>query len=93
MVKYWIDLLRETYQYYDLPFCQPSTGLNFKILGFGEVMDANRMAQTLYRVPFLVEKTEEHICSKRFEEDELAELRNVSLELLHEQIVYLSYLW
>lgn len=68
---------RETYQYYDLPFCQPSDGLKYKILGMGEVMDANRMAQTPYTLPFRTDLSREILCSRTLGSKDLEQFRQV----------------
>jgi hypothetical protein len=68
----------ETYEYYQLPFCQPAAGIKYKILThFGEVIDANRDASTPFQLPFRVDKPKTQLCKRHLEKEEVASFRKV----------------
>ncbi|GMH35994.1 hypothetical protein BSKO_03862 [Bryopsis sp. KO-2023] len=78
----------ETYEYYNLPFCQTKNGLKYKILGMGEVMDANRMAQTPYVLAFKKDITRDVVCSPEFGPEEIKEFRKAVQDEWYYQMFY-----
>lgn len=52
-------------------------GIKWKTLGIGEVVDANRMASTPYKLNFKTDRKEENICTKSLNADELQKFRTV----------------
>jgi hypothetical protein len=64
----------ETYQYFDLPFCQPKTKDN-KPLTLGEVVDGNRMIATQYDVAFRADKDKTTLCKRKLSSDDLVAFR------------------
>eukprot|EP00891_Asterochloris_glomerata_P007011 jgi/Astpho2/7011/Aster-01865 len=65
----------ETYQYYDLPFCRPPDGLEHKPETLGEVVDGNRLINTLYDITFKQDKEHTVLCSKQLTQSEVAKFR------------------
>lgn len=56
---------------------QPDGGVKWKTLGLGEVVDANRMATTRYKLDFKKDKTNEVICESTLSSEPLDEFRKV----------------
>lgn len=52
---------QETYHYYQLPVCAPSQ-IRHKSLTLGEVLDGDRMAESLYKISFRVNIEREPLC-------------------------------
>ena len=46
----------ETYQYYNLPFCTPKEGKEYKPEGLGEVLEGDRLVNT----PYSIKVSEQH---------------------------------
>lgn len=67
----------ETYEYYSLPYCQPKDGVKHKLLGMGEVVDANRMASTPYQLQFRKNRQREAVCEQLLDQEKLAKFRKV----------------
>jgi hypothetical protein len=67
----------ETYEYYQLPFCQPAEGVKYKTLRMGEVVDANRMAATPYDLAFRVDRRDAVLCEKHLKKDDITKFRKV----------------
>ncbi|GAB4820480.1 hypothetical protein N2152v2_007526 [Parachlorella kessleri] len=65
----------ETYQYYNLAFCHPKEGKEYKIEGLGEVLEGDRLVNTPYAIKFKTDQDNELLCSKELNEDELEEFR------------------
>lgn len=40
----------ETYQYFNLPFCHPKEGKEYKPEGLGEVLEGDRLVSTPYKL-------------------------------------------
>lgn len=40
----------ETYQYFNLPFCHPKEGKEYKTEGLGEVLEGDRLVSTPYKL-------------------------------------------
>jgi hypothetical protein len=64
----------ETYQYFDLPFCQPKTKDN-KPLTLGEVVDGNRIVATQYDIAFRQDTSVTTLCKRQLSSDDLAAFR------------------
>eukprot|EP01023_Acetabularia_acetabulum_P020115 TRINITY_DN2036_c0_g1_i1.p1 TRINITY_DN2036_c0_g1~~TRINITY_DN2036_c0_g1_i1.p1 ORF type:complete len:602 (+),score=71.18 TRINITY_DN2036_c0_g1_i1:212-2017(+) len=64
-----------TYEYYDLPFCKPDGGIKYKTLGLGEVVDANRLANTPYDIKFLTNYERKVLCNPTLSKEEIEALR------------------
>lgn len=77
----------ETYQYFDLPFCQPKTKDN-KPLTLGEVVDGNRMIATQYDVSFRVDKEKMSLCKRKLSSDDLAAFRKAVSKDYYFQFVF-----
>ena len=58
-------------------FLQPAGGIKWKTLGIGEVVDANRMASTSYKLSFRTNRRDEVICEKTLNEKDLEDFRSV----------------
>lgn len=80
----------ETYEYYSLPYCQPKEGIKHKILGMGEVVDANRMASTPYALNFRTERKAEEVCTVQLDEEKLDKFRRVRHSLAWSQRQWLA---
>jgi hypothetical protein len=71
----------ETYQYYTLPFCTPTSDgkdkpLEYKTEGLGEVLEGDRLVNTPYNIQFRVDKSDELLCSQSLNSGDLQKLRN-----------------
>lgn len=78
----------ETYEYYNLPYCQPKDGIKHKILGMGEVVDANRMASTPYQLNFRTEHKGQEVCVVQLDSEKLKEFRRAVSEDWYFQMYY-----
>ena len=65
----------ETYQYYNLPFCTPKEGKEYKTEGLGEVLEGDRLVSTPYSIKFRVDKENEILCSRELTEKDLKKFR------------------
>lgn len=73
----FVPCCSETYEYYTLPFCQPSD-ITYKSLSHvGEVIDSNRDASTLYSLPFRMDKASATLCTKQLSAAEVNQFRKV----------------
>eukprot|EP01024_Parvocaulis_polyphysoides_P054899 TRINITY_DN5570_c0_g1_i4.p1 TRINITY_DN5570_c0_g1~~TRINITY_DN5570_c0_g1_i4.p1 ORF type:complete len:602 (+),score=51.23 TRINITY_DN5570_c0_g1_i4:165-1970(+) len=77
-----------TYEYYDLPFCKPSDGIKYKTLGLGEVVDANRLANTPYELNFKTDYNKKVLCSPTLSKEEIEALRRAVKEDWYFQMFY-----
>ncbi|MED6224706.1 hypothetical protein PIB30_086607 [Stylosanthes scabra] len=64
----------ETYEYYDLPFCQPDPIVRKKE-SLGEVLNGDRLCNALYEFKFREDKIGETLCQKRVNVDEVASFK------------------
>ncbi|MFS7908061.1 putative nonaspanin (TM9SF) [Helianthus anomalus] len=60
----------ETYQYYDLPFCHPDRLIPKKET-LGEVLNGDRLTNTLYNLNFREDKVDQLLCYKKLKLDEI----------------------
>lgn len=65
----------ETYQYYNLPFCTPEKGKEYKPEGLGEVLEGDRLVTTPYDIKFKVNKENELLCSQELTAKDLQKFR------------------
>lgn len=65
----------ETYQYYNLPFCTPEGGKEYKTEGLGEVLEGDRLVNTPYSIKFRVDKENEILCSRELTAKDLKKFR------------------
>eukprot|EP01025_Chloroclados_australasicus_P021661 TRINITY_DN2271_c0_g1_i1.p1 TRINITY_DN2271_c0_g1~~TRINITY_DN2271_c0_g1_i1.p1 ORF type:complete len:602 (-),score=61.60 TRINITY_DN2271_c0_g1_i1:553-2358(-) len=77
-----------TYEYYDLPFCKPTNGIQYKALGLGEVVDANRLASTPYELNFRVDYDNKVLCNPSLNREEVEQLRRAVKEDWYFQMFY-----
>lgn len=66
---------RETYQYYNLPFCQPADGKEYKTEGLGEVLEGDRLVTTPYKIQFRTNVENQVLCTKSLKEEDLKRFR------------------
>ncbi|KAG2449123.1 hypothetical protein HYH02_005871 [Chlamydomonas schloesseri] len=78
----------ETYEYYSLPYCQPKDGVKHKLLGMGEVVDANRMASTPYQLQFRKNRQREAVCEQILDQEKLLKFRKAVEEDWYFQMYY-----
>ncbi|KAL7617505.1 transmembrane 9 superfamily member 5 [Lactuca sativa] len=60
----------ETYQYYDLPFCSPDEVIPKKET-LGEVLNGDRLSNTLYTLNFREDKSDKILCEKKLKKDDI----------------------
>lgn len=66
----------ETYQYYNLPFCTPKEGKEYKTEDLGEVLEGDRLVTTPYRVKFRTDVENEVLCPKALGIKDLQKFRD-----------------
>lgn len=59
---------------------QPQGGIKWKTLGIGEVVDANRMASTEYKLNFRTDRKNQEICSRTLTAGDLGKFRQVGTQ-------------
>ncbi|KAI7727155.1 hypothetical protein M8C21_029990 [Ambrosia artemisiifolia] len=64
----------ETYQYYDLPFCHPDQVIPKKET-LGEVLNGDRLTNTLYNLNFRKDKANRLLCDKKLKLDEITKFK------------------
>ncbi|KAL3518541.1 hypothetical protein ACH5RR_021130 [Cinchona calisaya] len=64
----------ETYQYYEMPFCLPDQVLPKKE-SLGEVLNGDRLTNSLYELKFKLGKTDAVLCQKKFNRNDIAKFR------------------
>ncbi|XP_015872609.2 transmembrane 9 superfamily member 5 isoform X1 [Ziziphus jujuba] len=77
----------ETYQYYDLPFCRPDPLIQ-KQESIGEVLNGDRLTNTLYELNFQEEKTFKTLCQKKLKVAEIAKFRDAVIKDFYFQMYY-----
>mmetsp|Transcript_15064 Transcript_15064/g.40711 ORF Transcript_15064/g.40711 Transcript_15064/m.40711 type:complete len:621 (+) Transcript_15064:197-2059(+) len=78
----------ETYEYYALPYCQPPEGVKWKTLGLGELVDANRMATTPFKLNFKEDLNNEIACEKKLGAEQQLKFRKAVREDWYFQMYY-----
>jgi hypothetical protein len=71
----FLHVCRETYQYYNLPFCQPKDGKEYKTEFLGEVLEGDRLVTTPYSLKFRTDVDQTVLCEKKLTSDELKKFR------------------
>ncbi|XP_070584824.1 transmembrane 9 superfamily member 1 [Erythrolamprus reginae] len=77
---------QETYHYYQLPVCSP-TPIRHKSLTLGEVLDGDRMAESMYEIHFRQNVEKKILCQKKLSPDEVERLRQAIEELYYFEFV------
>ncbi|KAJ8406985.1 hypothetical protein AAFF_G00292610 [Aldrovandia affinis] len=77
---------QETYHYYMLPVCRPKE-VRHKALSLGEVLDGDRMAESLYDIRFRVNTERRTLCKLSLSETEVEQLREAIEELFYFEFV------
>ncbi|XP_041717460.2 transmembrane 9 superfamily member 1 [Coregonus clupeaformis] len=77
---------QETYHYYMLPVCRPKE-VHHKSLSLGEVLDGDRMAESLYEIKFRENTEKKSLCQLRLTEKEVDQLRDAIEELYYFEFV------
>ena len=78
----------ETYQYYNLPFCTPKEGKEYKPEGLGEVLEGDRLVNTPYDIKFRVDKENELLCSRELTAKDLQKFRKAVKKDYYFQVRY-----
>ena len=65
----------ETYQFYNLPFCTPANGKEYKTEGLGEVLEGDRLVTTPYDIQFRMDRESEVLCSRELGVKDLDKFR------------------
>ncbi|KAL7588645.1 hypothetical protein Lser_V15G36908 [Lactuca serriola] len=78
---------RETYAYYDLPFCSKDI-VKEKKLNLGEMLNGDHLVSTPYKLEFLVEKHFELLCNKTLSKREVSEFRKAIEKDYYMQLYY-----
>ncbi|KAG7216782.1 hypothetical protein INR49_021180 [Caranx melampygus] len=76
----------ETYHYYTLPVCRPEK-VHHKSLSLGEVLDGDRMAESLYHIRFRENVEKKTLCQLTLSEKQLDQLREAIEELYYFEFV------
>ncbi|KAJ8272904.1 hypothetical protein GJAV_G00094820 [Gymnothorax javanicus] len=77
---------QETYHYYTLPVCRPKE-VRHKALSLGEVLDGDRMAESLYDIRFRENTDRRTLCQLTLTEAEVEQLREAIEELYYFEFV------
>ncbi|XP_035287439.1 transmembrane 9 superfamily member 1-like [Anguilla anguilla] len=77
---------QETYHYYTLPVCRPKE-VRHKALSLGEVLDGDRMAESLYDIRFRENTERRTLCQLTLTEAEVEQLREAIEELYYFEFV------
>ncbi|KAM1116184.1 hypothetical protein TB2_006614 [Malus domestica] len=77
----------ETYHYYDLPFCYPDPVIQKKE-SIGEVLNGDRLANSLYQLNFRQYKAGESLCQKKLKVVDIVKFRNVISNEFYFQMYY-----
>ncbi|KAI3778727.1 hypothetical protein L2E82_08110 [Cichorium intybus] len=78
---------RETYGYYNLPFCSPDT-VKEKKLNLGEMSNGDRLVSTPYKLEYLVDKKIEVLCNKTLRKSDVSQFRRVIEKDYYVQFYY-----
>uniref|UniRef100_A0A8C5Q5G3 Transmembrane 9 superfamily member n=1 Tax=Leptobrachium leishanense TaxID=445787 RepID=A0A8C5Q5G3_9ANUR len=77
---------QETYHYYKLPVCAPQQIVH-KSLSLGEVLDGDRMAESVYKIEFRRNMEREPLCEQKLSVSQVEELRQAIEELYYFEFV------
>ncbi|XP_061877222.1 transmembrane 9 superfamily member 1 [Entelurus aequoreus] len=77
---------QETYHYYTLPVCRPDK-VHHKSLSLGEVLDGDRMAESLYHIRFRENVEMKTLCQLTLSEEQVDQLHKAIEELYYFEFV------
>ncbi|XP_051909962.1 transmembrane 9 superfamily member 1 [Hippocampus zosterae] len=77
---------QETYHFYTLPVCRPDK-VHHKSLSLGEVLDGDRMAESLYQISFRENVEKKTLCQLTLSENQVDQLREAIEELYYFEFV------
>ncbi|XP_066486518.1 transmembrane 9 superfamily member 1 [Tiliqua scincoides] len=77
---------QETYHYYQLPVCSPNK-IRHKSLTLGEVLDGDRMAESMYKIRFRENVEKEVLCEMQLSPERVERLRQAIEELYYFEFV------
>ncbi|XP_063769723.1 transmembrane 9 superfamily member 1 [Pseudophryne corroboree] len=77
---------QETYHYYQLPVCAP-TQIRHKSLTLGEVLDGDRMAESMYKITYRDNVERHTLCELKLSVHQVEELREAIEELYYFEFV------
>ncbi|KAM7496924.1 hypothetical protein LguiA_021338 [Lonicera macranthoides] len=77
----------ETYQYYELPFCRPVPVIEKKE-SFGEILNGDRLTNSLYELKFREDKMGEILCQKKLRKDDVTKFRDAIISDFYFQMLY-----
>ncbi|XP_057577074.1 transmembrane 9 superfamily member 1 isoform X2 [Hippopotamus amphibius kiboko] len=77
---------QETYHYYQLPVCCPEK-IRHKSLSLGEVLDGDRMAESLYEIRFRENVEKRILCHMQLSSTQVEQLRQAIEELYYFEFV------
>ena len=81
----------ETYQYYSLPFCEPSKK-SYETQGLGQVLAGDRVVNSLYVLNFGQDSEKSDLCKKLLTKQDVAKFRNaVASEYYFQVSAWLLY--
>lgn len=63
------------YQYYNLPFCQPKEGKEYKLEDLGEVLEGDRLVTSPYELKFRVDVENVELCKKKLSAKDIEKFR------------------
>eukprot|EP00041_Stephanoeca_diplocostata_P036100 m.1300398 g.1300398 ORF g.1300398 m.1300398 type:complete len:595 (+) comp24803_c0_seq2:267-2051(+) len=76
----------ETYHYYSLPVCHPEK-IKHRSLTLGEVLDGDRMAESLYKINFREDISSRDLCTLKLNYNDVEKLRNAIEDLYYFEFV------
>lgn len=77
---------QETYHYYSLPVCRPDR-VRHRSLSLGEVLDGDRMAESLYRIAFRKDHSRRQLCQLQLDAQQIDQLKEAVEELYYFEFV------
>ncbi|XP_062993285.1 transmembrane 9 superfamily member 1 [Elgaria multicarinata webbii] len=77
---------QETYHYYQLPVCSP-LDIHHKSLTLGEVLDGDRMAESMYEIHFRENVEKKSLCDMELTTEQVERLRQAIEELYYFEFV------
>ncbi|CAH1431160.1 unnamed protein product [Lactuca virosa] len=78
---------RETYAYYELPFCSQDV-VKEKKLNLGEMLNGDRLVSTPYKLEFLVDKDLEVLCNKTLSKTDVSKFKRAIEKDYYMQLYY-----
>ena len=78
------------YQYYNLPFCTPKEGKEYKTEDLGEVLEGDRLVNTPYRLAFRTDVDNQVLCQKTLNDKDLQKFREAVKQDYYFQVSWCS---